>query len=682
MESLTVHWAGASHVFDGGAAVLLGRDPEAGCVIDNPHVSRRHVELRPRATGWVAVDLGSTQGTFIDGERITERALGSETVLVLGRPGDGAEVRVEIAEDDTERSQMGTLLGASLEPAEPVPVEAEVETPVDASPEPADVETAVPAPPVPDPPVVEPAAATNRPGGGLREEQLVGATEITDAALNVECAGRSYQLRPDRRYVIGRDTECDIVSVNPTVSREHAALEHEAGGWVLRDLGSSSGTFVEGRRVTEFALQGANAVFLGDPTSGERVVLKASGVRPQSVGQKLERAGRRGTVLVAVGAFAVVGVMLGGVALLRRDGGSDPQELSKAAVNLDAGRFGGSGSVVDAEQGLILTNAHVVAPSSPGQALELTSDESSLPADPEEIVISVSSGLDKAAEPRFIGEVVAADGYLDLAVVRIVKTASGNLIEPGDLDGLVELPLGDSDDVRTGDDIRVIGYPGISESAAPTLTEGIVSGTVQDDRVGSNRAYINVDADINPGNSGGTAVDDSGRLIGVPTLLNLDEETLSKSNRLRPINLAKPLIDAARSDTDYESDFVTPLAAEALSNFRLVVPPDYEGFTVGCTAAGTAAEVGRRTLGIAFDYSGFPSDAHQDLRIDVVDPRGDVVGRAETADEYPLEFDGSGCATLGLELIDPLEQGAYLLAVYLGPNYRNTPEEDVALTVG
>lgn len=60
--------------------LVVGRDPEADVVIDNPSVSRNHAEIRREGDGWVLEDLGSSNGTFLHGDRI-QSAVGLE-------PGD------------------------------------------------------------------------------------------------------------------------------------------------------------------------------------------------------------------------------------------------------------------------------------------------------------------------------------------------------------------------------------------------------------------------------------------------------------------------------------------------------------------------------------------------------------------------------------------------------------------
>lgn len=51
-------------------SLLLGRDPRSAVVIDHPQISRRHAQFVQREEGWVVEDLGSTNGTFLNGEQI------------------------------------------------------------------------------------------------------------------------------------------------------------------------------------------------------------------------------------------------------------------------------------------------------------------------------------------------------------------------------------------------------------------------------------------------------------------------------------------------------------------------------------------------------------------------------------------------------------------------------------
>jgi pSer/pThr/pTyr-binding forkhead associated (FHA) protein len=63
--------------------------------------------------------------------------------------------------------------------------------------------------------------------------------------------------------LIGRSSSCQIVLGDDTVSRRHAELRFEDGRWLLRDLGSSNGTYVNGRWVAEAEVRPGDVIHLG-----------------------------------------------------------------------------------------------------------------------------------------------------------------------------------------------------------------------------------------------------------------------------------------------------------------------------------------------------------------------------------------------------------------------------------
>ena len=132
----------------------------------------------------------------------------------------------------------------------------------------------------------------------------------------------------------------------------------------------------------------------------------------------------------------------------------------------------GSGFVVDAARGLVITNHHVVQNAR---------------------AIAVGVG-DHQIEAEFLG----SDPGTDIAVLRIPAH------------GLKQLPLGDSNQTKVGDYVVAIGNP---FEVGQTVTAGIVSG-LRGSPEGSSR-YIQTDAPINPGNSGGPLINMRGEAIGV-----------------------------------------------------------------------------------------------------------------------------------------------------------------------
>jgi pSer/pThr/pTyr-binding forkhead associated (FHA) protein len=54
----------------GSTGATLGRSRQCDIVLDDPNVSRQHAEIRPRGGSWVLNDLGSTNGSTLNGRRI------------------------------------------------------------------------------------------------------------------------------------------------------------------------------------------------------------------------------------------------------------------------------------------------------------------------------------------------------------------------------------------------------------------------------------------------------------------------------------------------------------------------------------------------------------------------------------------------------------------------------------
>jgi serine protease Do/serine protease DegQ len=140
----------------------------------------------------------------------------------------------------------------------------------------------------------------------------------------------------------------------------------------------------------------------------------------------------------------------------------------------------GSGVIVDATNGYILTNHHVVEN-----------------ADRIQISLLDNQTLD--------AEIVGSDAATDIAVIKV------------DPRNLVALPIGDSNNVEVGDFVIAIGNPfGLSH----TVTSGIVSAL---GRTGISRSgyedFIQTDASINPGNSGGALVNMRGELVGINSVI-------------------------------------------------------------------------------------------------------------------------------------------------------------------
>jgi hypothetical protein len=64
--------------------VVIGRSSGCDIVLDDPNVSRRHAEVRRLGEGFSLVDLGSTNGTEVNGQRVGETSLMNGDVIGVG----------------------------------------------------------------------------------------------------------------------------------------------------------------------------------------------------------------------------------------------------------------------------------------------------------------------------------------------------------------------------------------------------------------------------------------------------------------------------------------------------------------------------------------------------------------------------------------------------------------------
>ncbi len=582
MQAILVEADGRTQRFDRARVLSIGRSPDADIQLPGETVSREHLELRPVDDGWMLVDIGSRHGTHVDGHLITEIRVDRPVAAYLGIAGSGSTLRLTPEAASAQGPAQPTAVPhpeaadgparaastpatamhppGGLEPGSP-PAAAAPAGPYAARPQPPSPppQGGLAAPPGHDPSGLDPALAMTQaveiPGRGQ-----AGPPSGPDVFVRAD--GKEHRFSHPTSVTIGRHPGNLVVCSSPSVSRFHARIDPRPGGWVFSNA-SSSGAFVEGRPVERLELEDTTNVRLGHPTAGPEIEIAP--VLPAHVVQQRAERRRRQTRLRAVGAAAlaalvVIGLIVGGIALFG-DGDSDSAADGRlTSANLDEAKLAavwirasstttggepaewfGSGSIISSD-GVILTNAHVADPQAPG--LEERYGPVNL-VTPEYVDIAVLDDPDDPrAEPAYRARVLASDGELDASVLQIFATYEGEEIDPADLD-LPTVEIGDSDSLRTGDEITVLGFPGISQSASVTVTSGLVSSFVPDEALGSDRAEIDTDARIAPGNSGGMAIDNGGALVGIPSSLFGDESSPVLSGRIRAINLVTPLIDEA-----------------------------------------------------------------------------------------------------------------------------------------
>lgn len=210
------------------------------------------------------------------------------------------------------------------------------------------------------------------------------------------------------------------------------------------------------------------------------------------------------------------------------------QQALAAAVQLSNSLGMGSGTLVSPD-GLILTNYHVVAHCTTTEPVFACAGEPLREADGslERMVVGLADVDQGMAVQSYYARLERALPEYDLALLRIESDLNGDPLT-------VELPWVPIDlaPVALGEEVLVIGYPTIARAGSRnplSLTRGIVSGftTHQGQRV-----LIQTDAAVNSGNSGGLmARARDGALIGVPSDVRYDTDTLEKQDYARPVQL-------------------------------------------------------------------------------------------------------------------------------------------------
>jgi putative serine protease PepD len=406
---------GRTTAFDHQRVLRVGRGQDNDIVLDSPSISRRHAELRPTDGGWDLNDVGSTGGTWINGQRVANAPLAATTTARFGAQSDGVEATFTVDLPDT--STTGAL-GDQKTEQKTVLLRDQQPTYIDGD----------------DP---------ERPGRPARG--LLIRTRDGDKRVDADTAAR-----------IGRDVRSDIVADDPAVSREHANVERRKDGWWFVDH-SNSGSYVDGEPVKEKRITEQTVVQLGHPTAGYQITLVPV-VNVASAQKAIAGKRRRRRFVRVTAAAAVLAVVAGGVAAsvwLTDRHATEQNALS--AANLERAKrasvqivaFGadgvpestGSGTIISSD-GLIPTNAHVAKPTAKGLATPGSPDH-----DAAFYQVALAKDDNTPAAPKYRATTIVSDGYLDLAVVKIDGNADGTPLS-GPLTLPEPVPVGDSTPCR------------------------------------------------------------------------------------------------------------------------------------------------------------------------------------------------------------------------------------------
>ncbi len=371
-------------------------------------------------------------------------------------------------------------------------------------------------------------------------------------------AGSAIELPQEGSIVMGRQRGCELIVRDSRASRRHAEISAgDDGAFVLRDLDSANGTYLDGSRVVGAAsLEGGEEIRIGAvlmavqrtaPAGGEQRPRPAGLLTPaeqtampqlatQSMVRRLVATGTRRAQRIALAGAAIGAIAIVVVVLLLTGviGGGEgervPQVVSALApstVMVQTERAGartgnGSGWVLDAGDGLIVTNAHVV---NQGDTFRVVATGRSRPA-----------------------TVVGVSPCEDLALLRVHDTG-----------GLRTAALAGAPP-RQGETVVALGF-GADAQAGDSVgsTTGVVSVTHTSFRdpapdVPAYPDVVQTDTALNPGNSGGPLADLDAKLIGVDSAART---TGSDGRTLQNLNYAIAIGRARRVLADLQAGRAT-----------------------------------------------------------------------------------------------------------------------------
>jgi S1-C subfamily serine protease len=213
---------------------------------------------------------------------------------------------------------------------------------------------------------------------------------------------------------------------------------------------------------------------------------------------------------------------------------------------------------------------------------------------------------------EFTARVIGGDSAHDLAVLKVDGTR------------LPTVPLGDSDDLKLGEQVIALGYA-LALPGGPTVTTGIISSLertvrAQDPNGGPNggpitRTYENVlqtDAAINPGNSGGPLVSLAGNVVGINTAGAGQAENVGFSIA---VNAARPMIERSiehpAAPTPYLGVSTTTVGPSLAAQYDL--PVERGALVLQVVDNGPAEKAGVREGDVIVDFDGTPVESTDEL---------------------------------------------------------------------
>ncbi|WP_438294556.1 FHA domain-containing protein [Streptomyces sp. HUAS TT7] len=241
MPELVLELNGSTWTLDPSRSYTLGRDPQGDLVVDDARVSWRHATISWGGRSWVIEDHGSTNGTYVQGQRIHQMEIGPGSSVHLGNATDGPRLNLSGAAA-AAYAQPAPAQQAQAAPAHPQPQQAPPQQ-WQQQPQQAQVppQQQWQQPQAQQPQAQQPQFPQQQ-GGGAGAPPVYGDRSPTTF----------HQVALGRVMRIGRALENELVVSDLQVSRHHAEFHATPDGRMeIRDLGSHNGTYVNGQPIAK-----------------------------------------------------------------------------------------------------------------------------------------------------------------------------------------------------------------------------------------------------------------------------------------------------------------------------------------------------------------------------------------------------------------------------------------------
>ncbi len=237
----------------------IGRASDNSLVLTDRAVSKYHAQFSYNGDSWTISDLGSANGTYVDGERLftlESRTINDGASIRLGgvymvlRAGTGAHTsaRTTLPDEEADFAEMSKVLSHDATPPLATPPPATLTLPDNTPPQ----VTAPPAAPRATPPPARTMTlptAVHTPALPEASPLPIFSREVWQLRIIYRNGQQQEAALTSNIFSIGRSRENNLSLNDGLVSKQHTQLVYSQNAWHLVDQGSANGTYVNDERI-------------------------------------------------------------------------------------------------------------------------------------------------------------------------------------------------------------------------------------------------------------------------------------------------------------------------------------------------------------------------------------------------------------------------------------------------